>query len=81
MARELENLEKVLTESKKPFTAVIGGAKVSSKISIIEHLLSKIDNLIIGGGMSYTFVKAMGGEVGNSLVEDDVLPEEAKTGW
>ena len=73
MARELNNLQKVIQEPKKPFTAVIGGAKVSSKISIIEKLLPKITSLIIGGGMSYTFIKAMGGSVGNSLVENDYL--------
>ncbi|UTW63762.1 phosphoglycerate kinase [bacterium SCSIO 12741] len=73
MASELTNIGEVMENARKPFTAVIGGAKVSSKISIIENLLDKIDNLIIGGGMSYTFVKAMGGEVGSSLVEDDFL--------
>ncbi|MBD79685.1 MAG: phosphoglycerate kinase [Crocinitomicaceae bacterium] len=73
MAKELENIKTVLEDTKKPFTAVIGGAKVSSKISIIENLLPKIDSMIIGGGMSYTFIKAMGGKVGSSLVEDDYL--------
>ena len=58
-----------------PFTAVIGGAKVSSKISIIKHLLDKIDNLIIGGGMAYTFAVAEGGTVGNSLIENDFVNE------
>lgn len=73
MAKELQNVEKVMTAPKPPFTAIIGGAKVSSKISIIENLLDKIDNLVIGGGMAYTFIKAQGGTIGNSLVEDDYL--------
>jgi phosphoglycerate kinase len=73
MAAELDNVAKVMDHPKPPFTAIIGGAKVSSKISIIENLLDKIDNLIIGGGMAYTFIKAQGGNVGNSLVEDDYL--------
>ncbi len=73
MASEIENLEKVLNSGEKPITAIMGGAKVSSKITIIEKLLPKVDKLIIGGGMSYTFAKAMGGQVGNSLVEDDKL--------
>ena len=77
MAKELDNLEELMSGPKKPFTAVIGGAKVSSKISIIENLLPKIDNLIIGGGMTYTFMKAQGGKVGSSLVEDEYL-ETAK---
>ena len=77
MGKEVDSLEKVLSSPQKPFTAVIGGAKVSSKISIISHLLDKIDNLIIGGGMAYTFAIAQGGKVGNSLVENDFV-EEAK---
>ena len=77
MQSELESVRKVMKNSAKPFTAIIGGAKVSSKISIIQNLMDKLDNLIIGGGMSYTFIKAMGGKIGNSLVEDDYL-EEAK---
>ena len=77
MQKELESVRKVMQNSAKPFTAIIGGAKVSSKISIIQNLMDKLDNLIIGGGMSYTFVKAMGGRVGDSLVEDKYL-EEAK---
>ena len=77
MGKEVDSLEKVLSSPQKPFTAVIGGAKVSSKISIISHLLDKIDNLIIGGGMAYTFALAQGGKVGNSLVENDFV-EEAK---
>lgn len=75
---EIESVEKVLNSNEKPVTAIVGGAKVSSKITIIERLLDKVDNLIIGGGMAYTFVKAQGGEVGNSLIEDDYL-ETAKT--
>lgn len=71
MAKEIESLEKVLGNSEKPVTAVIGGAKVSTKITVIENILDKIDHLILGGGMTYTFVKAKGGKIGNSLVEDD----------
>ncbi len=73
MANELENINKVLNASEKPVTAIMGGAKVSGKILIIDNLLSKIDNLIIGGGMAYTFAKAQGGKVGSSLVEEDKL--------
>lgn len=73
MAAELENAKKVLENSEKPFTAIMGGAKISDKIMIIEQLLDKVDNLIIGGGMSYTFFKAMGGNIGNSLVEEEKL--------
>ncbi len=73
MNAEVGSLNKVLREGKKPFTAVLGGAKVSGKIQIINHLLDKVDNLIIGGGMMFTFIKAQGGKVGNSLVEDDLL--------
>lgn len=78
MAAELENVEKVMKNPQPPFTAIIGGAKVSSKISIIENLLDKIDNLVIGGGMAYTFVKAQGGQVGDSLVENDYLDTALK---
>lgn len=70
---ELTSVDKVINNSEKPVTAIMGGAKVSSKIEIIENLMDKVDNLIIGGGMTYTFVKAMGGNIGNSLVEDDKL--------
>ncbi len=70
---ELDNADKVLNNAAKPFTAIMGGAKISDKIEIIEQLLDKVDNLIIGGGMCYTFFKAMGGKVGNSLVEEDKL--------
>ncbi|TRX56080.1 phosphoglycerate kinase [Fulvivirga sp. M361] len=73
MAAELNNAEKVLDEAERPFTAIMGGAKISDKILIIEQLLDKVDNLIIGGGMSYTFFKAMGGEIGSSLLEEDKL--------
>lgn len=71
LASEVENVKKVLETNEKPVTAIIGGAKVSSKITIIENILDKIDHLIIGGGMAFTFIKAQGGKIGNSLVEDD----------
>ena len=71
LASEIKNIHKVLTDSEKPVTAIIGGAKVSSKITIIESILDKIDHLIIGGGMAFTFIKAQGGSIGSSLVEDD----------
>lgn len=70
---EIKSVDKVLNSDEKPLTAIVGGAKVSSKITIIERLLDKVDNLIVGGGMAYTFVKAMGGKVGNSLIEDDYI--------
>ncbi|MEP0987665.1 phosphoglycerate kinase [Ekhidna sp.] len=73
MHAELENAQKVLEKAERPFTAIMGGAKISDKIMIIEQLLDKVDHLIIGGGMSYTFFKAMGGQIGNSLVEEDKL--------
>ncbi|HXI01433.1 MAG TPA: phosphoglycerate kinase [Sphingobacteriaceae bacterium] len=73
MAGELKNAEKVLNNPEKPFTAIMGGAKVSDKILLIEKLLDKVDNLIIGGGMAYTFAKAQGGSIGKSLVEEDKL--------
>ena len=73
MAAELKNAEKVLNGAIKPFTAIMGGAKVSDKIELIDRLLDKVDNLIIGGGMAYTFAKAQGGHIGKSLVEDDKL--------
>jgi phosphoglycerate kinase len=78
MQAEVENADKVLEKAAKPFTAIMGGAKISDKILIIERLLDKVDNLIIGGGMSYTFFKAMGGNIGSSLVEQDKL-DLAKT--
>ncbi len=71
--REIESVDKVLNSDEKPLTAIVGGAKVSSKITIIEQLLEKVDNIIIGGGMAFTFIKAQGGKVGSSLVEDDFL--------
>jgi phosphoglycerate kinase len=71
MAEELKNAEKVNDGAEKPFTAIMGGAKVSDKILLIESLLDKVDNLIIGGGMAYTFAKAQGGEIGTSLLEED----------
>ena len=70
---ELKAMDKVLNEAQRPFTAIMGGAKVSDKIMIIENLLDRVDNLIIGGGMTYTFVKAQGGKIGNSLCEEDKL--------
>ncbi len=73
LASEIENVKKVLETGRKPVTAIIGGAKVSSKIGIIENILDKIDHLIIGGGMAFTFIKAQGGKIGNSLVEEDKL--------
>lgn len=71
MAKELEAIDKVLKSGEKPITAILGGSKVSSKITIIENILPAIDNLIIGGGMAFTFVRALGGDIGNSLVEVD----------
>jgi len=73
MAGELKNAEKVLNNAERPFTAIMGGAKVSDKILLIERLLEKVDNLLIGGGMAYTFAKAQGGNIGKSLVEEDKL--------
>jgi len=75
---EVKSLDKVVKEPQRPLTAIMGGAKVSSKITIIENLLDKVDNLILGGGMIFTFIKANGGQVGSSLCEDDFL-ETAKT--
>jgi len=73
LAREIESLNKVLKDSVKPVTAVLGGSKVSSKITVIENILDKVDHMIIGGGMTFTFVKALGGKVGNSICENDKL--------
>ncbi len=70
---ELDNAKKVLENAERPFTAIMGGAKISDKIMVIENLMQRVDNLIIGGGMSYTFFKALGGQIGNSLVEEDKL--------
>ena len=74
MKAEIENAQKVLTYGKKPFTAIIGGAKVSDKILIVENLLSIADHIIIGGGMAYTFIKALGGNIGNSICEVERIP-------
>ena len=71
MAKELEAIDKVLGSGEKPVTAILGGSKVSTKITIIENILPAIDNLIIGGGMAFTFVRALGGNIGNSLLEED----------
>ena len=71
--KEIENLNKILNTEKKPFTAIIGGAKVSSKIGVIRNLINRVDNMLIGGGMAFTFVKALGGNVGDSLIEEDKL--------
>jgi phosphoglycerate kinase len=73
LTKEIESLNKVLSNSVKPVTAVLGGSKVSSKITVIENVLDKIDHMIIGGGMTFTFIKALGGKIGNSLCEDDKL--------
>ncbi len=74
MAKEIEAIDKVMRTGEKPVLAILGGAKVSSKITIIENILDKVDHLIIGGGMTYTFVKAQGGKVGSSICEDDKMP-------
>lgn len=73
MGKEVGNADKVMNNADRPFTAIVGGAKVSDKILIIENLINTADNIIIGGGMAYTFFKAKGGQIGNSLVEDDKL--------
>lgn len=73
LAKEIESLNKVLKNSEKPVTAVLGGSKVSSKITVIENILDKVDHMIIGGGMTFTFVKALGGKIGNSICEDDKM--------
>ena len=84
LKNEIDSLEQALTNAEKPFTAIIGGAKISGKIDVITSLLLKVDNLIIGGGMAYTFSKAMGGKIGNSLVENNkvdlakIIIEKAK---
>jgi phosphoglycerate kinase len=87
MGEEVASLDRIFNSGQKPVTALVGGAKVSSKIDILKNLLSKVDRLIIGGGMAYTFLKAQGGKIGNSLVEDDrlelaleILEEAKKTG-
>jgi phosphoglycerate kinase len=73
LAKEIESLNRVLNNSVKPVTAVLGGSKVSSKITVIENILDKIDHMIIGGGMTFTFIKALGGKIGNSICEDDKM--------
>jgi len=73
LATEIESIDKVLNNSEKPVTAILGGAKVSSKIGVIENIIEKVDHIIVGGGMTFTFIKALGGKIGNSLVEDDKL--------
>lgn len=75
MEKEVTAIDNVLKNAQHPFTAIIGGSKVSSKLGVIKNLLDKVDNLIIGGGMGYTFVKAQGGKIGESLHEDDLMPE------
>jgi phosphoglycerate kinase len=73
LAKEIDSLNKVLKNSEKPVTAVLGGSKVSSKITVIENILDKVDHMIIGGGMTFTFIKAQGGKIGESICEDDKL--------
>lgn len=75
MEKEVLAIDSVLKNAQHPFTAIIGGSKVSSKLGVIKNLLDKVDNLIIGGGMGYTFIKAQGGKIGKSLHEDDLMPE------
>ncbi|WP_158961977.1 phosphoglycerate kinase [Myroides fluvii] len=73
LAKEIESIDKVLHSAEKPVTAILGGSKVSSKITIIENILDKVDHMIIGGGMAFTFIKALGGSIGNSICEDDKI--------
>ena len=73
LAKEIESIEKVLKNSEKPVVAILGGSKVSSKITVIENILDKVNHMIIGGGMTFTFIKALGGKIGNSICEDDKL--------
>ncbi len=75
MEGEIKAIDNVLKNAQHPFTAIIGGSKVSSKLAVLENMLEKVDNLIIGGGMGYTFIKAQGGKIGNSLHEDDLIPQ------
>ena len=75
MEKEVKAIDNVLKNAQHPFTAIIGGSKVSSKLAVIKNLLDKVDNLIIGGGMGYTFIKAQGGHIGDSLHEDELMPE------
>lgn len=73
MQAEIENVDKVLNSTRKPVTAIVGGAKVSSKIGVLEHLIPRLDHLVIGGGMAFTFIRALGGKTGSSLVEEEYL--------
>ena len=73
MEKEVQAVDKILSDIKRPFTAIMGGSKVSTKIGIIENLMNKVDTLILCGGMTYTFAKAQGGHVGNSICEEDKL--------
>ncbi|MBQ9309717.1 MAG: phosphoglycerate kinase [Bacteroidales bacterium] len=75
MEGEIKAIDNVLKNAERPFTAIIGGSKVSSKLAVLQNLLPKVDNLIIGGGMGYTFIKAQGGQIGKSLHEDDLIPQ------
>ncbi len=75
MEGEIKAIDNVLKNARHPFTAIIGGSKVSSKLAVLENMLEKVDNLIIGGGMGYTFIKAEGGKIGNSLHEDELIPQ------
>ncbi len=75
MEGEIKAIDNVLRNARHPFTAIIGGSKVSSKLAVLENMLEKVDNLIIGGGMGYTFIKAQGGQIGNSLHEDELMPQ------
>ena len=75
MEGEIKAIDNVLKNAQHPFTAIIGGSKVSSKLAVLENMLDKVDNLIIGGGMGYTFIKAQGGKIGNSLHEDELMPQ------
>ena len=75
MEGEIKAIDNVLKNAERPFTAIFGGSKVSSKLAVLENMLDKVDNLIIGGGMGYTFIKAEGGKIGNSLHEDELMPE------
>ena len=75
MEGEIKAIDNVLKHAERPLTAIIGGSKVSSKLAVLKNLVGKVDNLIIGGGMGYTFVKAQGGQIGNSLHEDDLMPQ------
>ena len=75
MEGEIKAIDNVLKNAQRPLTAIIGGSKVSSKLAVLKNLVSKVDNLIIGGGMGFTFVKAQGGNIGNSLHEDDLMPD------